>query len=142
MPIDDGVVQTRLRSARVARLSTVDAAGHPHIVPVCFAYDGRAFYTAVDRKPKRAGVGSLARVRNIEGNGEVALLVDEYGEDWERLWYILVRGRGEILHGGEEQARALELLRDKYAQYASSQLLPDDAPVIRINPVRIVAWAP
>jgi PPOX class probable F420-dependent enzyme len=130
----------RLRNARVARLATSDAAGRPHVIPVCFVYDGRVFYTAVDRKPKRAGVQTLARVRNIEVNPEVALLVDEYHEDWSALWYILVRGRAALLRGGKEQTEALRQLRDKYAQYASSQLLPADAPVIRIQPDKIVSW--
>ena len=37
-----------LREARVARLATADAAGQPHVVPVCFAVDGRTSYTPLD----------------------------------------------------------------------------------------------
>ena len=140
MGMPDDVIRQKLLSAPVARLATCDAAAHPHLVPVCFAYDGRSFYTAVDGKPKRPGVERLARVRHIEANPEVALLVDEYDEDWQRLWYILVRGRAALLSEGDEHAAALRLLRDKYPQYASSQLLPADAPVIRITPVKIVSW--
>src|SRR5438067_898697 len=82
----------RLQQARVARLATVDADGRPHMVPVCFLYDTGFFYTAIDKKPKRVALEKLARVRNILARRKVALLVDEYQEDWTKLWFILVRG--------------------------------------------------
>ena len=43
----------KIKNARVARLATVDQLGHPHVVPICFAYRGGVFYTAVDLKTKR-----------------------------------------------------------------------------------------
>jgi PPOX class probable F420-dependent enzyme len=133
-------VQVKLQQARVARLATTDPDGRPHVVPICFAYDGSHFYTAVDLKPKRRG-RSLTRVRNIESQPQVALLVDEYQEDWDRLWYVLVRGRARLLDESEveERRKALSLLRKKYPQYQSG-LLPEDAPLIRITPQRISPW--
>jgi len=133
-------VDGKLRSARVARLATRDPEGRPHVVPVCYAYDGRAVYTAVDQKPKRTSPERLARVRNIRACPDVVLLLDQYDEDWDKLWYILVRGHGEILPTGEEQRQALQQLRAKYEQYLSLDLLPVDAPVIRIKPTEIVSW--
>ncbi len=32
------------KTQRVARLATADAGGHPHVVPVCYAFDGMRFY--------------------------------------------------------------------------------------------------
>jgi hypothetical protein len=61
------VVQKILKEARVARLAALDRKGRPHIVPVCFAYDGKRFYTAVDEKPKRVPRERLARLENIPG---------------------------------------------------------------------------
>jgi PPOX class probable F420-dependent enzyme len=136
----ESTVDAKLKSARVGRLATRDLKGQPHVVPVCYAYDGRSFYSPVDRKPKRVSFEKLARIRNIRANPDVALLVDQYDEDWDNLWYILVRGHGEILHGGEEQMEALRQLRKKYPQYSSRQLLPEEAPVIRISPVEIISW--
>lgn len=125
----------------MARLATVDARGRPHVVPICFAFDGRAFYTAVDVKPKRVAPERLARVRHIRRNPNVALLVDEYREDWNRLWFVLVRGRARLLRAGKERQRARRLLRKKYRQYAGGRL-PDDAPIIRIVPTRTISWGP
>ncbi len=132
-------VAARLRAARVAHLATAGRDGRPHIVPICFAYDGHALYTALDLKPKRTL--ALARVRNIQNNPRVAVLVDEYNEDWSQLWYILLRGDAVLLSGTEDRERqeALCLLRDKYAQYRDG-LLPETSPVIRIRPSRITAW--
>jgi PPOX class probable F420-dependent enzyme len=132
-------IQQKMREARVARLATADETGTPHIVPVCFVYSAASFYTAVDRKPKRIGPEKLARLRHIQANPRVALLMDEYQDDWTRLWYILVRGRAEVISDSEERARAIGELRAKYVQY-SLGMLGDDAPVIRITPERITTW--
>ena len=134
-------VQVKLEEARVARLATLDAACGPHIVPVCFAYDGKVFYTAVDRKPKRVVPERLARLRNISAAPQVALVIDKYDEDWTRLWYVLVRGTAKLVaksaHG--ERTRAIRQLRAKYPQYAAG-MLADNAPIIRITPERITSW--
>jgi coenzyme F420-0:L-glutamate ligase / coenzyme F420-1:gamma-L-glutamate ligase len=134
-------VLAKLQKARIARLATLDAQGRPHIVPVCFAYDGSVFYTAVDRKPKSVPPEKLARLRHIAAAPQVALLVDEYSEDWARLWFILVRGQANLIASSahQERAEAIRRLKDKYPQYASG-MLADDAPVVRITPERISWW--
>ena len=138
-PISDAI-QAKLEDARVARLATLSEFG-PHIVPICFAYDGKVFYTAVDRKPKRVAPERLARLRHIRAVPQVALLIDEYHDDWGRLWYILVRGKAKLIPNSaqKERAEAIRRLRAKYPQYAAG-MLPDDAPIIRITPERIISW--
>ena len=134
-------VQKKLHGARVARLATLDARNRPHLVPVCFAYDGKLFYTAVDQKPKRVPPERLARLQNIRAIPRVALLIDEYDEDWTELWYILVRGRAMLIpkSAQKEHAWAIGKLRAKYPQYARG-MLADDAPIIRITPERTISW--
>jgi PPOX class probable F420-dependent enzyme len=133
-------IEARLHAARVARLATLGTQ-YPHVVPVCFVYDGAAFYTAVDRKPKRVATQQLARLRHIRSSPEVALLVDHYDEDWTRLWFVLARGKAALVprSKGRERAEAIRLLKAKYPQYAAG-MLADDAPLIRITPERIVSW--
>jgi PPOX class probable F420-dependent enzyme len=134
-------VQKILKQARVARLATLDAKSRPHIVPVCFAYDGKVFYSAIDRKPKRVPGERLARLQNIRVVPRVALLIDEYGEEWTQLWYILIRGKAKLIpeSAPQERAWAIHKLRAKYPQYARGMLF-DDAPIIRITPERIISW--
>jgi PPOX class probable F420-dependent enzyme len=140
-PTLSAAVQKTLGEARVARLATIDAAGRPHVVPVCFVYDGEVFYTAVDRKPKGVPPERLARLRNIRAVPRVALLIDHYSDDWSQLWYILIRGKASLLSKSalREHASAIGQLKAKYSQYAHG-LLADDAPVIRITPEHVTSW--
>ena len=128
-----------LRAARTAHLATADAAGRPHVIPVCFVFDGGAIYVVLDQKPKSVPLTRLRRVRNILANPQVALVVDHYEEDWSRLRYVLVSGRGELLEDGEEADTAIESLRLKYPQYQAMDL--DGNPVIKITPERFTSWS-
>jgi PPOX class probable F420-dependent enzyme len=134
----DAHAALRLRQARVARLATSGDDG-PSVVPVCFAWDGQYIYSAIDRKPKGVPPEKLARVQRIRSHPDVALVLDEYDEDWSRLWYVLVRGRAALVADESERTRALERLREKYPQYRT-EYLPDDAFVIRIVVERVVSW--
>ena len=127
-----------VKAARVARLATADAGGAPHLIPICFAYDGSCFYSVLDQKPKRAPLTGLKRVRNIMSNPKVALVLDHYEEEWDRLWYVLVTGTAELVRGGEEQRQAVALLREKYPQYRDMEI--DENPVIKITPSRFTSW--
>jgi PPOX class probable F420-dependent enzyme len=138
-PLISDQVAAKVKAARVARLATLDASREPHMVPICFIYDGSVFYTAVDRKPKRVAPTKLARLKNIRMTPQVALLIDEYDEDWTRLWYVLVRGEAGLVSAPAERKRALAQLRAKYPQYDSG-MLADDAPIVRITPQRITSW--
>jgi PPOX class probable F420-dependent enzyme len=138
-PLMSDQTRAKLKAARVARLATIDANRMPHMVPICFSYDGSLFYTAIDRKPKNVPPGQLARLKNIQMNRQVALLIDEYDEDWTRLWYVLVRGEAELVSSLAERAHALAQLQAKYPQYRSG-MLADDGPILRITPLRISTW--
>lgn len=126
--------------SRVARLATVDATGYPHLVPVCYATDGRAYYSAIDAKPKRTPPERLRRVRNIGSNPRVALLIDHYEEDWRQLRYVMVQGRAEVLREGPEWKAARKLLEAKYPQYRAMPL-SDTGLMIKITPERVVGWS-
>ena len=123
---------------RVAHLATSDPQGAPHLIPICFHYDGDFFYSVLDQKPKRTAVTNLKRVRNILANPKVALVIDHYQEEWQGLWYVLVNGTAELLHEGPEHRQAIASLREKYPQYRTMDL--DTNPVIRITPTNIIRW--
>jgi PPOX class probable F420-dependent enzyme len=131
---------TLTAESRVARLATVDETGYPHLVPVCYATDGRAYYSALDAKPKRVAPARLRRVRNIRANPRVALLFDHYEEDWGQLRYVMVQGQAEVLSRGPEWDAARGLLTAKYPQYVAMPLA-EDGLMIKITPERVVAWS-
>ena len=129
-----------LYESRVARLGTADRAGQPLVVPVCYAFDGRVCFSAIDAKPKRVGARQLRRIRNIAENPRVSLTVDRYDEEWSRLCWVIVQGRADILTEGPERAGAVDLLRTKYAQYRAMGLDRETTTVIRIAPEKALYW--
>ena len=118
-------------------LSTADAAGRPTVVPVCFAYESDIIYIPIDDKPKRSG--NLARLKNLSSRQSAAFIVDSYSQDWTRLSYLLVHGRGRVVKGETELSRAKTLLRRKYPQYLSMSL--DIRTVIALDVEESKFWA-
>jgi PPOX class probable F420-dependent enzyme len=127
-----------LRDARVGRLATADAAGRPLVVPVCYVFDDPRLYSAVDAKPK--STRNLRRLRNIADNPHVSLVVDVWDEDWTRLRWVIVEGRAEVLEGGGEFGRAIDLLVAKYPQYRTLPLDRGAGAVVAISPERVLSW--
>ena len=125
-------------SARVAHLATADKHGQPHVIPICFVFDGKCFYSAIDEKPKRAAPSKLKRLKNIAENPNVALVIDHYDEDWRRLAYVLIFGRARVINSGIAHRQAVRLLRRKYPQYRRMAI--DQRPLIVITTLRIAAW--
>ena len=125
-------MRERVVDARVARLATLRADGRPHLVPICFALDGDALYSAVDEKPKRSH--GLLRLENIRRRPDVAVLVDDYEDDWTRLWWVRMDGTATVHEHGPEYQRGLELLTVKYEQYRS------ESPTGPVIAVRIDTW--
>jgi PPOX class probable F420-dependent enzyme len=130
-----------VQAQRAGRLATADERGTPHVVPVCYAFDGARFYTPLDEKPKRAGDRALRRVRNIEARGEASLVIDRYDDDWSRLGYVIVTGRAGLLEpGAVGHVEALALLRERYPQYRAMAL--ESRPVIALTPESVASWGP
>ena len=98
--------------------------------------DGDRIVTAVDAKPKRGAL--LRRLVNIRANPRVSLLVDEYDDDWERLWWVRADGEARIVEEDPGLGRALALLRARYAQYATVALI---GPAVVIEVARWLGWS-
>lgn len=126
--------------ARVARLATAGKDAAPHVVPVVFAALDGKIYIPVDGKQKK-DVERLKRLDNIRENAQVSFLVDHYEDDWAKLGFALIFGSGRIIHAEEDAAvyeRAVELLREKYAQYRGPITI--HAWMIEITPHRAASW--
>ncbi|TDW84436.1 PPOX class probable F420-dependent enzyme [Kribbella pratensis] len=119
-----------MAAARVGRLATVGVDLRPHIVPVTYVVHGDELFIAIDQKPK--STTALKRLRNIAAHEQVAVLVDEYDEDWTHLWWVRVDGSAHVV---PEHPAAVELLVAKYPQYDAD---PPQGPVIAI---RADAWS-
>jgi len=135
----DPEIERFISERRVARLATADAGGRPQVVPICYVFDGDAFFSPLDEKPKSVEPFKLRRVRNIEQNPQVSLVIDEYSENWSKLVYVLVDGKAEIIQTvHRDHQRAVLLLREKYSQYRWMAI--GARPMIRIVPERVSRW--
>lgn len=135
----EGWARELLIESRLGHLATSTKRGKPHVVPVCYVFNGASLYTIIDEKPKRRKPTQLRRVLNIAENPNVCMVVDHYEEDWSELKYVMVRGSVEIVHEGEAHKRAVRLLREKYKQYRQMKL--EDRPLIKIKPINVIAWS-
>ena len=108
------------------------------VIPICFAFDGKEFFSPIDEKPKRLSPERLKRLRNIRENSQASLVIDRYDEDWRYLAYVLITGKAKILMRGPRHRRAVRLLRRKYLQYRRMAI--DARPIIVITPTRMKNW--
>ncbi len=130
-----------IERARIARLATIDSEFKPHLVPVVFVFDGNHFFIPIDEKRKTAKPEKLKRIRNIQDNPNVALLFDEYSEDWTKLAFVMIEGKASIVNktGGNIQVRqAYKKLMTKYIQY---QKVGIGEICIIITPEKVASWS-
>jgi PPOX class probable F420-dependent enzyme len=133
-----------LHDARSAILVTIATNGRPRPVPICFVLDpGRPLlYTPLDEKPKTVDdPRRLARVRDIEGDPRVAVLVDRWDEDWANLAWLRCEGVASVVGAAAstaERTAAIAALREKYPHYDGHDL--EARPIIRVTIERATSW--
>jgi PPOX class probable F420-dependent enzyme len=126
-----------LAAQRVARLATADAAGRPHVVPICYALIREVVYFTIDEKPKKKPT-ALKRLANLRANPFAALVVDRWDEDWSRLGWVMVRGPAEVLESGQEHDEAQAALRARYPQLAAMRI--EALPVVAVRIEHARSW--
>ena len=122
-----------LREQRVARLGTLSEDGDIHVVPVCYAYDGKAIYIGTETNSKK--------VKNLRHSNKATLVVDAYYEDWTRLMGIMIQGEAELHEDGDAFRYGRKLLYRKYRQYEKqAPLEPRESTIIKLVPRRVVTF--
>ncbi len=107
-PLPEPVKQF-VAAARVCRIASVRPDGEPHAIPVCPVFDGEST-VYVD-------IGSrYTTAEAYRANPRVAVLIDEYDDDWSRLKGVLLRCTREEATG-EERDRAWAMIREKFPAY-------------------------
>ncbi|MFX0195342.1 MAG: pyridoxamine 5'-phosphate oxidase family protein [Candidatus Hodarchaeota archaeon] len=120
-----------IKKQKVARLTTISKKGIPHAVPVCYAFDGKMFYTGAARESKKG--------RNLIENKNVCLIIDNYyDDDWSILDGVLIQGNGEFLDEGRANV-GRRLLTERYVQYQTYLPLTTN-PIIGVKPLNVVSW--
>jgi PPOX class probable F420-dependent enzyme len=101
-----------------------------------FALVDDTVYSAVDAKPKRSR--RLQRVANLLAEPRCALLVDEYDDDWRRLWWVRADGRGELVDEPSPTHPGIQALVRRFGQYIDD---PPVGPLLVISVDRWTGWA-
>ena len=91
--------KTLIKSSKVARLATVDQKSCPYVVPVVFVFHENSFFIPLDGKVKTVNARKLKRVKNIEKNPNVTLLIDKYQNDWKKLFFLMIHGKATVIDG-------------------------------------------
>ena len=125
-----------LERGRVAHLGMLDDRDRPRVLPVTYALEGGAIYSAIDEKPKRETGRELARVRHLRRRPEAALTVDRYDDDWSRLAWVQVLGEVAIVETHEDPG-ALAALAAKYEPYRGAT---PGGPLLRLAIERALCW--
>ena len=129
---ETSLLPTWVARAPVARLATVDGT-RPHLVPVVFCAADGFLFVPVDGKPKSGA--RLRRVRNIEHNPAVCVLVDHYSNDWSKLRWARIDGRADVVATDQGVRAALEA---KYHQYEHVEIGTES---IRITIEHVASWS-
>jgi len=121
-----------LTNERVCRVATA-AKGMLHVVPVCQVLEGGRIYFGASR--------DSTKIRNLQKEPRVAVLVDLYSEDWDLLRGVMIRGTAKLIQGGPQFRKIRALLYKKYAQYPGDAALEEsDSVIVEVTPVRLSAW--
>jgi nitroimidazol reductase NimA-like FMN-containing flavoprotein (pyridoxamine 5'-phosphate oxidase superfamily) len=123
-PLPDEIKQY-LSAAPVCRIATVRPDERPHVIPVCPVFDGETT-VYVDLDP-----GSVT-AKALRHEPRIAVLVDDYNDDWSKLRKVLLHCRAEPVEGHEQEA-AWALIRIKFPQYAEINWKPRLTMALRIG---------
>ena len=141
--VHDSALTELLASWPVGRLAMVSAdGGGPWVTPVVFAPATGSVWTPIDGKPKSGA--PLARLANAAADPRAALLLDEYLEDWSRLWWVRIEGTVHVHRlAGEARgtaAEAIAALRAKYPQYERVPMFSGPPTLLELTIVRSRGW--
>ncbi len=134
-------VEEFIERARVARLATIDSEFKPHLVPVVFVFDGNHFFIPVDEKRKTAKPEKLKRIRDIQDNPNVTLLIDEYSEDWTKLAFVMIQGKASVATKEEGIIQVREAYKKLMTKYLQYQKVRVGEMCIIITPKKVASWS-
>ncbi len=128
-----------IKGAKVARLATIDQKSHPYVVPVVFVFHENSFFIPLDEKVKTVNARKLKRVKNIEKNPNVTLLIDKYQNDWKKIFFLMIHGKATVIDGKNSKImdKIHKLLILKYPQYKKIGI---GNSFITINPTKVTFW--
>ena len=123
----------------IARIATVDADNHPHVVPVWYGWDGESLWVSAFR--------STQKVRNIQHNPMVSVAIDTTTDHVDNQAVVL-EGKAELVEGPREFLR--EQITWIYTRYLGEEGVLKEEPqswieddenlLIKLTPEKVMSW--
>ncbi len=132
-PLTRDELEVFLRKPLLARLGTLNEDGTIHLAPIYFRYEDGCFLLGTQMASRR--------VRNIQHNPNVTLLIDDPSGPYQAA---LIYGRAELLHEGVVEKRTT--IFEKYGAGERSREFAEGlcnkwrSVIIRVKPVKIVSF--
>jgi PPOX class probable F420-dependent enzyme len=140
MKIDAHILERLLARWPVARLAVGSGDEPPHLLPVVFVAEAGTVYSPVDGKRKDGR--PLARVRAVAREGRATLLLDQYHDDWSRLWWVRLDGEARVERANVALLDHVgERLREKYPQYREVAPYAGPPTLLALQWRRVRAWS-
>ncbi|MFA7601483.1 MAG: TIGR03618 family F420-dependent PPOX class oxidoreductase [Novosphingobium sp.] len=127
-----------LDECRSLQVATLDRTGAPHLTTVWFArLDGAFLFETY---------GKSQKVVNLRRDPRVALLAEQ-GTSYDQLRGVSVQGRAEIVDGGEDLLRLMQVIVARnhrglsdaeVATIAASMV--EKRVVVSVRPDRVISW--
>jgi nitroimidazol reductase NimA-like FMN-containing flavoprotein (pyridoxamine 5'-phosphate oxidase superfamily) len=125
-----------LNNQPVGRVCSIDSKGYPQVIPMNFVYSDNAIY--MHSHP----IGE--KLDNIKRNPQVGFEVDQHvcflpsyyfhptdASQADTLYIsVVIKGRAELVQDGDEKARALNALMEKYQKEGRYEALDAEMPVV------------
>ena len=89
------------------------------------------------RRP-RSDPRGLARVRDVLGRADVAVLVDRWSETWSELAWLRLGGEARLVEPADVPGDVVPALRSRYPQYATHDL--EGRPMLAITVTSVSSW--
>ncbi len=125
-------IEKYIDAQRLARFATC-GDGRPHVVPIAPVYDrgAEAVYFVTDYGTRK--------LKNLKKNSSVAIVFDTYDR---RSHGVLIEGKAKVLKRGAEYRKVRQMLYKKYPFYSRPEYTfkEGEAPIIRIDPSKVVSW--
>lgn len=81
-------IDTFLEGSHIARLATADREGHPHVVPVWYAWDGESIWIS--------SYSSTRKIKNLQENSNISIIIDVTGGEGKTR-AVLFEGKSKLV---------------------------------------------
>lgn len=139
MELEKKILYQLLDRVNVARLALINRKNLPEAMPIVFGRHKDILFSPVDGKPKRSS--NLARIKNIKANSNTMLLIDNYSQNWEELWWLRLVCVSKVAIDPPDMESYQNILAEKYEQYQVTQMSNQlDESVFLIFDIKFTNW--